>query len=469
VPSVWWRGEGSADALLLHAAVSAPEPARAAWRRWSQSRSLDAVDWKELRLLGAVAARSQLLEMTPEQRPRLAGIRRFIWSSTQLRLAGALPVLRRLEAAGVPFCLLKGAALIAGGHLAPGERFIRDVDVLAPRSRLAEAVAILFDAGWKPERYASVEEVFSLGFPRCHALAFRGPGEAGGEIDLHLSAVELGRFPKSDDGLWSRAREARLFGVKALVPAPEDLLVTALVHSYLSDHADDTNWAVDAVALMRSPGLDPELLAREAHRRGVEALLRARWQELASMQAPGLPAGVLRELDALAPDPDLVRELALLGRRRRRRPRADQRVREAARAVRARRLLALEPGATAAEKPPFPAACPWLRLDAPLPEGFPCSGAPQKVELSARILNSAARAPIGFRLYCGSVRLAEGRTRPGAVTGPGRVHRLRASGRLDPAVAAAEGGPPLSLYFGRRSRASSPLGPDAVLVIDSVR
>jgi hypothetical protein len=35
-------------------------------------------------------------------------------------------------------------------------------------------------------------------------------------------------------------------------------------------------------------------------------------------------------------------------------------------------------------------------------------------------------------------------------------------------VAAAEGRPPLSLYLGRRSRASSPLGPDAVLVIDRV-
>jgi hypothetical protein len=49
------------------------------------------------------------------------------------------------------------------------------------------------------------------------------------------------------------------------------------------------------------------------------------------------------------------------------------------------------------------------------------------------------------------------------------VHRIRVSARIDPAVAAAEGRPPLSLYFGRRSRASSQLGPDAVLGIDSVR
>jgi len=54
---------------------------------------------------------------------------------------------------------------------------------------------------------------------------------------------------------------------------------------------------------------------------------------------------------------------------------------------------------------------------------------------------------------------------------PGRasVHRISVTARLDPAVAAAEGRPALSLYFGRRSRASSGLGPEAVLGIDRVR
>ena len=464
-----WRRRREPMQALLHAAVSEPEVAREAWAGWIAGHSLDDVSWEELRLLGAIAGRRELLDVAPAQRPRLDGVRRFIWTRTQLKLAAALPILRRLGGTGVPFCLLKGAALIAGGHLAAGERFIRDVDVLVPRSRLAEAVAILFAAGWKPEHYASPEEVFSLGFPRRHALAFRSGDQPDHEIDLHLSAVELNRFPKSDDALWSRVREARLFGLTVSIPAPEDLLCTALAHSFLSDRSEQHDWAVDAVALARHPGFDGSILADESHRRGVDALVCARMQSLRAMRALALPAGALRALEGLPPDADLGRELDFLARRRPWRMRADRRARNAARVVRARRQLALENGPAVEEKPAFPAACAWLRLDAPLPEGFPGSGTPIPVEVRGRILNARARSPIPFRLYCGSVRLAEGRTRLGSSPGQGSVHWIRATGRLDPAVASAEGRPPLSLYFGRRSRASSQLGPDAVLGIDAVR
>ena len=167
-----WRRRREPMQALLRAAVSEPEVARAAWADWIADHSLDDVSWEELRLLGAIAGRGELLDVAPAQRPRLDGIRRFIWTRTQLKLAAAVPILRQLAGSGVPFCLLKGTALIAGGHLAAGERFIRDVDVLVPRSRLADAVAILFAAGWTPERYASLEEVFSLGFPRVTRWPF---------------------------------------------------------------------------------------------------------------------------------------------------------------------------------------------------------------------------------------------------------------------------------------------------------
>ena len=455
---------------LLHAAVSEPEIAREAWGRWILGRSLEDVSWQELRLLGAVAGRAELLGVTPEQRPRLDGIRRFIWTRTQLKMAAALPVLRQLGGRGVPFCLLKGAALIAGGHLAAGERFIRDVDVLVARSRLAEAVEILFSAGWKPEHYASPEEVFSLGFPRRHALAFRSQDHPGDEIDLHLSASELGRFPKSDDGLWSRARETRLFGLTAFVPAPEDLLCIALVHSYLSDRTEEHDWAVDAVALARRPGFDWRVLASESHRRGVDALVCARLQSLRAMRALALPEDALRELEATgarrSPPPRAGLPRAPAGR--------GAGERSAAPAARRGRFA---PGAcwrSRAERPPRrnlpsrrPApGCAW-RLPCPGDSRLPAT--PRSVELRGRILNARARSPIPYHLYCGSVRLAEGRTRPGSSPDQGRVHRIRVTARLDPAVAAAEGRPPLSLYFGRRSRASSLLGPDAVLRIDRVR
>jgi hypothetical protein len=208
---------------------------------------------------------------------------------------------------------------------------------------------------------------------------------------------------------------------------------------------------------------------REAHRRGADALVGARLQQLRTMRALSLPPAILQELDGPGPDAALRRERVALTRRRPWLAWADRRARSAARAVRARRQLALEAGAPTEEKSPFPAAYAGLRLDTPLPPGFPASGSPVSVKIRGRILNARARSPIPFRLYCGSVRLVEGRTRPGSATGQGSVHGIRVAARLDPAVAAAEGRPPLSLYFGRRSRASSSLGPEAVLAIDEVR
>jgi hypothetical protein len=463
----WPRRQDPLQALLL-AAVAEPAVARPAWAGWSAGRSLDDVSWQELRLLGAVAARAELLGVAPDARPRLEGIRRFVWTRTQLKLAAALPVLRRLHARGVRFCLLKGAALIAGGHRAPGERFLRDVDVLVPRQALAEAVAILFETGWRPEHYASLEEVFSLGFPRCHALAFRSAAHPDDAIDLHLSASELGRFPRSDAALWSRTAEARILGLPVRVPAPEDLLCHALVHSFLSDGQEGRDWVLDAVALARRPRFDWARLVEESRRRGVEALVAARLRRLQAMPAPGIPAEAAAGLEAGEPAAELRRELAIFERRGPWRPAAEQQARRAARAVRARRLLALDAHSAVDERPPFPAACRWLRLDAPLPVGFPETGRPRAVEITGRILHAAAQAPIPYRLYCGSVRLAAGRTRPRRSDELGSVHWIRVKARIDPAVATAEGRPPLSLYFGRRSRATSPLGPEAVFGIDHV-
>ena len=298
---------------------------------------------------------------------------------------------------------------------------------------------------------------FSLGF-RASCLR-SGPVEAGANRPPPLGR-RAGTLPESDEGLVARARGPSV-RLRALVRI-RGLLVTVpgCTATFGSRRGDD--WAVDAVAADARP-CSPE--GWRARRTGSASRPDPRARQSWRQAASGSRRGVL--LSGLAtPDPDLVRELGLL----RRKPAAGA----------ARRPAGAGGGeggqraapAPSLDRPPIAEKSPSRRCSGSgrsLPEGFPGAGAPQKVELSARILNSRARAPIGFRLYCGSVRLAEGRTRPGAATGEGRVHRLRASGRLDPAVAAAAGGPPLSLYFGRRSRASSPLGPDAVLVIDRVR
>lgn len=448
---------------LLRAAVSRPDCAAQAWTEWIASRSIDEVSWEELRLLGAVAGRIEQLGVGSAERPRLEGIRRFIWTGTQLKIAAALPALKRLAEREIPSCLLKGVALIAGGFLTAGERFVRDVDVLVPRDRIAEAVETLLDAGWKAERYTSLDEIFSLGFPRCHALSFRSPEDPDDEIDLHLSAVELNRFLASDAALWSRVTETKLFGLTALVPAAEHLLCVCLMHSYLSDTPQGLDWAIDATVLARRKDFDWPLFFEESHRRGADVLVRERIRKLMALGAISLPESAQRQLDRIGGERAFIREFESLSGRKSQRHHAFR----DANAERARRIL--ECGRPSETKAPFPAPSSWLRMDVPLPDGFPESGRPRKVRITGGILHARTRAPIRYRLYCGSVRLGGGRTLPLPVSGRRGAHAFRISADLDPAIVAAEGQSALSLYFGRRSRPSGVLDRDAALQVTGVR
>lgn len=450
-----------APPLLLAAAVARPPHARAAWAAWSAARDIEDISWDELRLLGVVAARRRALAIDDELGPRLDGIRRFIWSSTQFRIAGAMPILRRLAERGVPFCLLKGAALLTGGHLLAGERFMRDVDLLFRREHLAEAVDVLLTMGWRTERIASRQEIFSLAFPRLHALGFESRNDPEHAIDLHLSALPLNRFLRSDEALWGRTRETRLFGVPVRVPAAEDLMCLTLAHSYLSDREQGHDWAVDAAALARGADFDWELLFVEAHRRGIELMVLGRLRQLLALGAISIPRAATEWLDRIHPEPIFWRELESLARRT-----ATGRVpasptAPACSSVRARRLLSH----VGEEKaPPLPEPLPWLRWDVPLPQQMPQPATGGEVRIRGRIRHAASLKPIRFRVYYGSSCLAGGHTIPIPLWG----HRFDVRLRLDPAVVAAEGEASLSFYFGRRSRDAGVLVPRSKLSLTRI-
>jgi Uncharacterised nucleotidyltransferase len=76
---------------------------------------------------------------------------------------------------GVTLALLKGAALEARAHVAPGSRWAADVDVLASESALDRLEAALRERGFRP----------TAGVPECEhqrAPLGRGPGET---VELH--------------------------------------------------------------------------------------------------------------------------------------------------------------------------------------------------------------------------------------------------------------------------------------------
>jgi hypothetical protein len=129
------------------------------------------------------------------------------------QLAGAL------AAARVPVMPIKGILLHRLVYEHPGARLMTDIDVLVPRERFDEAVAVARQLGYSTE-------------PDPHGLAKavcnRGEDSS---VDLHgqiflphvsgLSAAEMFSGARND---------SELLGVEISVPAPEHLLLHVLLH-----------------------------------------------------------------------------------------------------------------------------------------------------------------------------------------------------------------------------------------------
>ncbi len=131
------------------------------------------------------------------------------------------------ETAGIPLLLLKGAIrLFDGLYEDDCWRFMHDLDLLVPATRLAEADRLLRDLGWRPLEDVSCEE--DLHLPPLV--------DADGEVVLELHRRAL--LPHLDhllpaEVLFARARSRGTGHGFLLVPDPEDQLVHLVAHGHL--------------------------------------------------------------------------------------------------------------------------------------------------------------------------------------------------------------------------------------------
>ncbi len=106
----WAWPAGGLDQLLLAAACPDESRARAALDAWLNANDIDAVEYRDQRLLVAITDRfGTTLGARPEG-PRLAGLQRHLWTRSRMAIAQAATALRRMVDAGIPVMLLKGAA-----------------------------------------------------------------------------------------------------------------------------------------------------------------------------------------------------------------------------------------------------------------------------------------------------------------------------------------------------------------------
>ncbi len=292
--------------LLLIAALGADAPALAAWRRWTELRDLDTASWPEVRLIAAMAPRLARLDPDSPYLPRIKGISRFVWTRTQITLAGARPLLAALHQAGVKLLVLKGGARVAQSPSAASGRLLRDVDLLVPRGQWAQALEIADRLGWLPAPDAPFQgrlgpTTIRQAFPEHHGIGYRR-GE--GEVDLHHSALLMCREPGADDALWQRARPATLQALPMLVPSPADELLHGLCHGALYSREPIADWALDAAALIRG-GIDWTVFEAEAAARSVEPYVLSGLLLLAERIGLPVPPPLLKRLTARVREPYL--------------------------------------------------------------------------------------------------------------------------------------------------------------------
>lgn len=234
---------------------------------WTLGRAPDAphedarraVELADAFALGPAAARAILCR--PDVDGALASAARDAATQTlvvqTLALSELADLVRILEASGVRSIVIKGGAMLAQGHIAPGDRHMDDIDVLVDPARASQVDALLDDAGWTRIEWA--EQPGIDGRPLSehnrtdhHALIPR-VAPAGSLFDLHRALPDTDALDFADfDALWSRAAVVDLHGVDVRCMAGADL-VTTICHHVVVHHRTEPRYLArhlaDLVAL----------------------------------------------------------------------------------------------------------------------------------------------------------------------------------------------------------------------------
>ena len=257
------------ERLVLHAALGRGEDALRAWHDWYHGVTLDDVEYPVARVFPAVFANLQAQGLAGGLPPRLRGKYRWVWASNQLRATTVATALRSLSDAGATPMLLKGAALLAAGHVKWGAREMGDVDVLVDTRHAERAARALQEAGWVSRAGVTPEELATRVVPRRHSWNYEGPEH--GDVDLHWHCFENVRGRVADDPVWHRAVPAELGGEACQRPDDADQLVHVIEHGANGEAAHRLLWLLDASVLVSLA--DPRLVASRAHTLGLHDTL----------------------------------------------------------------------------------------------------------------------------------------------------------------------------------------------------
>lgn len=261
---------------------------------WPVREGLDGLDWRWLvprvRALGIAArlwaelARAGLDGEVPgPARAALQAEAHQTAADAALRGAAASQVGALLDAAGVPWLPIKGAALAVVAPEYAATRRAIDVDLVVPPDDLERAGRVLAAAlplaGERRDYDGAARDVeAAMRDGVQHLYAFEAVG--GIAVELHHAFPGLTRR-EITDGILSRAHRVDGRGGAVRVPALDDLLGTACVHAHLV-HPGERGTALRHladVAELVARGASAEL-ARERYDRDGRTTVAASLREL---------------------------------------------------------------------------------------------------------------------------------------------------------------------------------------------
>ena len=278
------------DRLLL-SALAPRAAALAAWRQWEAlagDREGDPVATRWLPLIGRHLESADLSERS---RRRLDEAWRGVWAANIRVWTATEPALDRLDAAGIEWILLKGAALAWTVYESAALRAIGDVDVLVRPGAAARAAALLETDGWRSVHHTPASELDSL-----HAINYtRVPH---GALDLHQYVLRECCWPAADTGLWERSVIATIGDRSVRVLSPADQLLHVCVHGLRWNPVHSSHWVADAAWIIARADvrLDWPTLAAEAHRRDLAFQVREALALVRRVAGAIVPDGALAAL-----------------------------------------------------------------------------------------------------------------------------------------------------------------------------
>ena len=142
----------------------------------------------------------------------------------------------RLDEAGIPFLLLKGAALNLSTYDRPELRPMTDIDILIRPSDVSAADQVLMSAGCRAGR-PLVRRDF---YPRYYyEREYQIPGPPRCRLEIHAHLFRPLRYMQTVpvEGMWDDPIRAKLGGVDVLLPSNENMVIHLAAHSTIHGNA----------------------------------------------------------------------------------------------------------------------------------------------------------------------------------------------------------------------------------------